>query len=62
MSDLKNHYQAIITELENHFQNEDDQAFVLSKFQELSMMFMDVIDRLTYRYKNKRSRRKTARN
>lgn len=48
MSDLKNHYQAILTELENHFQNEDDQAFVLSKFQELSMMFMDVIDRLTY--------------
>ena len=46
MSDLKNHYQAILTELENHFQNEDDQAFVLSKFQELSMMFMDVIDRL----------------
>ena len=48
MSDLKNHYQAILTELENHFQNEDDQAFVLNKFQELSMMFMDVIDRLTY--------------
>ena len=48
MSDLKNHYQAILTELENHFQNEDDQAFVLSKFQELSMMFMDVIDRLTF--------------
>ena len=48
MSDLKNHYQAILTELENHFQNEDDQSFVLSKFQELSMMFMDVIDRLTY--------------
>ena len=48
MSDLKNHYQAILTELENHFQNEEDRAFVLNKFQELSMMFMDVIDRLTY--------------
>ena len=48
MSDLKNHYQAILTELENHFQNEEDRAFVLNKFQELSMMFMDVIDSLTY--------------
>ena len=48
MSDLKNHYQSILAELDNHFQNEDDQAFVLSKFQELSMMFMDVIDRLTF--------------
>lgn len=48
MSDLKNHYQAILKDLENHFQNKDDKAFVLNKFQELSMMFMDVIDRLTY--------------
>ena len=48
MSDLKNHYQAILTELENHFQDEEDKVFVLNKFQELSMMFMDVIDRLTY--------------
>lgn len=48
MSDLKNHYQAILKDLENHFQNEDDKGFVLNKFQELSMMFMDVIDRLTY--------------
>ncbi len=48
MSDLKNHYQKILTELENHFQDEEERAFVLNKFQELSMMFMDVIDRLTY--------------
>lgn len=47
MSDLKNHYQSILTELKNHFQNEEERAFVLNKFQELSMMFMDVIDRLT---------------
>ena len=40
MSDLKNHYQAILTELENHFQDEEDKVFVLNKFQELSMMFM----------------------
>lgn len=48
MSDLKNHYQSILTELENHFQDEEERVFVLNKFQELSMMFMDVIDRLTY--------------
>jgi hypothetical protein len=47
MSDLKNHYQSILTELENHFQDEGERVFVLNKFQELSMMFMDVIDRLT---------------
>lgn len=47
MSDLKNHYQSILTELENHFQDEEERVFVLNKFQELSMMFMDVIDRLT---------------
>ena len=48
MSDLKNHYQSILTELENHFQDEGERVFVLNKFQELSMMFMDVIDRLTF--------------
>lgn len=48
MSDLKNHYQSILTELDNHFQDKEEKAFVLNKFQELSMMFMDVIDRLTY--------------
>ena len=47
MSDLKNRYQTILNELENHFQNEEDQKFVTEKFQELSVMFMDVIDRLT---------------
>ena len=48
MSDLKNHYQSILAELDNHFQDKEEKAFVLNKFQELSMMFMDVIDRLTY--------------
>lgn len=57
MSDLKNHYQSILAELDNHFQDKEEKAFVLNKFQELSMMFMDVIDRLTFfnRYKSKRS-------
>ena len=48
MSDLKNHYQSILAELDNHFQDKEEKAFVLNKFQELSMMFMDVIDRLTF--------------
>lgn len=48
MSDLKNHYQSILEELDNHFQDKEEKAFVLNKFQELSMMFMDVIDRLTF--------------
>ena len=36
MSDLKNHYQAILTELENHFQDEEDKVFVLNKFHQNS--------------------------
>ena len=48
MSDLKNRYQAILNELENYFENENDKKFVVDKFQELSMMFMNVIDRITY--------------
>lgn len=48
MSDLRNNYQAILKELENHFQDENEKNYVIEKVQELSMMFMDVIDRLTY--------------
>ena len=48
MSDLRNHYQTILKDLENYFQNEEDKQFVTEKFQELSIMFMDIIDRLTY--------------
>ena len=49
MSDLKNHYQQIFRDLENHFSsNEEEKNYVLNKFQELSTMFIDVIDRLTY--------------
>lgn len=48
MSNLKNRYQEIFEELENHIQDEKEKEFVMCKFQELSIMFMDVIDRLTY--------------
>ncbi|MBR1802558.1 MAG: hypothetical protein IJ777_01070 [Clostridia bacterium] len=47
MSDLNNRYQAILKELEQNIQNEEELQFVKDKFNDLSMMFMDVIDRLT---------------
>ena len=46
--ELNDHYKRILAELDNHFQDKEEKAFVLNKFQELSMMFMDVIDRLTF--------------
>ena len=48
MSDLKNRYKEILKELENNIQDEKQRNFVISKFQELSIIFMDIIDRLTY--------------
>ena len=48
MSDLRNRYQQILKELEEHIQEENERNFVVGKFQELSMVFMDIIDRLTY--------------
>ena len=47
MSELNNHYQQIIKDLKENISNENEKNFVLNKFQELSMMFMDVIDKLT---------------
>lgn len=48
MSELSNRYQQIMKELQTNIKDEKDKEFVTNKFQELSMMFMDVIDRLTY--------------
>lgn len=48
MSELSNRYQQIMKDLQANIKDEKDKEFVISKFQELSMMFMDVIDRLTY--------------
>lgn len=48
MSELSNKYQQIMKELRTNIKDEQEKEFVMSKFQELSMMFMDVIDRLTY--------------
>lgn len=48
MSELSNRYQQIMKDLQTNIKDEEDKEFVIGKFQELSMMFMDVIDRLTY--------------
>ena len=48
MSELSNRYQKIMSELKENIKDEKQKEFIIGKFQELSMMFMDVIDRLTY--------------
>lgn len=48
MSELSNRYQQIMKDLQANIKNENDKELVMNKFQELSMMFMDVIDRLSY--------------
>lgn len=47
MSELNNHYQSILKDIEENIKDEKELQFVKSKINELSMMFMDVIDRLT---------------
>ncbi len=48
MSELSNRYRQILKDLQTNIKNPEDKEFVMSKVQELSMMFMDIIDRLTY--------------
>ncbi len=48
MSELSNRYQQIMKDLQANVKDGKDKEFVMNKFQELSMMFMDVIDRLSY--------------
>ncbi len=48
MSELSNRYQQIMKDLQANIKDEKDKKLVIDKFQELCMMFMDVIDRLTY--------------
>lgn len=47
MSELSNRYAQIIKDLQNNIKDQEDKEFVISKIQELSMMFIDIIDRLT---------------
>jgi len=48
MSELKDNYKKIIEEIETHFQNENDVIFVKDKINEVTTLFMDILDRLTY--------------
>lgn len=48
MADLKNKYQAIINDLDKIISDKNELEIVKSKVNELTMMFMDVIDRLTF--------------
>ncbi len=48
MADLSNQYKQIFKELEENIEDEKQRNFVINKFQELSVIFMDIIDRLTY--------------
>ena len=47
MSDMKNQYKKILEELENNIKDQKDLIFVKEKFMDLTLIFMDIIDRLT---------------
>jgi len=47
MSKISGKYRKILEDLENRIQNPEELEFVKEKFSELTMMFMDIIDRLT---------------
>lgn len=47
MSEINGRYKQIIEELENNIQDPKQLEFVKGKFSDLSMLFIDIIDRLT---------------
>lgn len=47
MSDLKGKYKKILEDLENNIKNPEDLVYAKEKFMELTLIFMDIIDRLT---------------
>ena len=47
MSDLNNKYKNIINEIEEKIKNPEELEFVKGKFTELSVFFVDIIDKLT---------------
>lgn len=46
MSDLSDKYREIMNEIENKITNEKDLNFVKNKVSEMSMIFIDIIDRM----------------
>lgn len=47
MSDINGKYKQILQDLENNIQDPEELNFVKEKFSELSMMFIDMLDRVT---------------
>lgn len=47
MSELNSRYKQILQEIEENIQDENELKFVKEKFADLSMLFIDIIDRLT---------------
>lgn len=47
MSELQNRYQLILNDLEQHIQNKEELEYVKDKMNQMSMLFLEVIDRLT---------------
>ena len=47
MSDIKGKYKKILDDLENNIKNPGDLIYTKEKFMELTLIFMDIIDRLT---------------
>ena len=48
MSDIKGKYMKILDELEANIKNKEDLAIAKEKFMELTVVFMDIVDRLTF--------------
>ncbi len=47
MSDIKGKYKKILEDLENNIKDEQDLMYAKEKFMELTLIFMDIVDRLT---------------
>ena len=47
MSDIKGKYKKILDDLENNIKNPEDLIYTKEKFMELTLIFKDIIDRLT---------------
>ena len=47
MSDIKGKYKKILEDLENNIKNPEDLIYTKEKLMELTLIFMDIVDRLT---------------
>ncbi len=48
MSDINGKYKKILEELESNIKDKEDLAIAKEKFMELTVVFMDIVDRLTF--------------